>query len=501
MKESLKYLQNGSDIRGIAISGVQGEEVNLTNEIANKLGKAFATWLAVKSDTSTTQLQIAVGRDSRLSGPELAKAFILGMLKVGAHAMDVGYATTPAMFMATQFSKTKCQGAVMLTASHLPYNRNGFKFFTAYSGLEKEDITQMLSMAEEDQWIEPENPGMITHLDLIDIYSDHICSLIQKGTDKTLPFKNKKIIVDAGNGAGGFFARDILSKLGADIKGSLFLDPDGHFPNHVPNPEDDEAISYLIRAVQKEKADLGIIFDTDVDRAAIVDETGRPIHRNRLIALLSAIILMEHPGSYIVTDSVTSDGLSEFIRARGGIHFRYKRGYRNVINKSIDLNEEGNESWLAIETSGHAAFRENYFLDDGAFLVAKILIALSRDTEKMIRPGDLIKKLREPQEAREFRIPIKSDDYRDYGKEILDKLEQFSASQSGWTKTTENYEGIRIQCDDSHGAGWFLLRLSLHDPILPLNIESNMTGGVSFILSRLKNFFKDFQDLNLETLA
>jgi phosphomannomutase len=133
--------------------------------------------------------------------------------------------------------------------------------------------------------------------------------------------------------------------------------------------------------------------------------------------------------------------------------------------------------------------------------VAKILIALSRDTEKMIRPGDLIKKLREPQEAREFRIPIKSDDYRDYGKEILDKLEQFSASQSGWTKTTENYEGIRIQCDDSHGAGWFLLRLSLHDPILPLNIESNMTGGVSFILSRLKNFFKDFQDLNLETLA
>ncbi len=500
MKESLKYLQNGSDIRGVALAGVEGEEVNLTIDIALGIGKAFATWLAVENDMDIGDIQIAVGMDSRLSGPELCKAFIDGATLVGAHILNTGLCTTPAMFMATQFSETKCHGGVMLTASHLPYNRNGFKFFTQRSGLEKENITQLLALVEEDTWMTPDREGEVKEIDLISLYSDFICNLIRKGSGSEQPLRNMKILVDAGNGSGGFFATQILHKLGADTSGSLFLNPDGNFPNHAPNPEDAGAISFLINAVRKEKADLGIIFDTDVDRAAIVDDTGKPINRNRLIALLSAIVLKEHPGSYIVTDSVTSDGLTTFITGLGGKHYRYKRGYRNVINKSIELNTEGLQSFLAIETSGHAAFKENYFLDDGAFLVAKILMAISGKSDESINPGDMIAELEEPFEAEEFRIQIIADDFLTYGAEVLDQLKTFSSMQTGWKAADQNYEGIRIQCDKTNGDGWFLLRLSLHDPVLPLNIESNSPGGISFISKRLSTFFKDFQHLNLESL-
>jgi len=185
------------------------------------------------------------------------------------------------------------------------------------------------------------------------------------------PLQGLKIIVDAGNGAGGFYASQVLQPLGADTTGSQFLDPDGTFPNHIPNPENKGAMASIREAVLANQADLGIIFDTDVDRSAAVDPQGNELNRNRLIALVAAIVLREHPGSTIVTDSIISEGLTQFIADLGGVHHRFKRGYKNVINEAIRLNATGQESWLAIETSGHAAMRENYFLDDGAYLISK----------------------------------------------------------------------------------------------------------------------------------
>lgn len=122
-----------------------------------------------------------------------------------------------------------------------------------------------------------------------------------------------KVVVDAGNGSGGFFA-SMLADLGADTTGSQFLEPNGTFPNHVPNPEDPTAMQSAAGAVARAKADLGIVFDTDVDRSAVVAPDGREINRNRLIAVLSAIVLEDHPGSTVVTDSVTSKGLAQFIQ-------------------------------------------------------------------------------------------------------------------------------------------------------------------------------------------
>lgn len=181
----------------------------------------------------------------------------------------------------------------------------------------------------------------------------------------------------------------VLKPLGADTAGSQFLEPDGNFPNHIPNPENPAAMQSVSDAVVRAGADLGVIFDTDVDRAAVVDANGREINRNALIALISAVILKEQPGSTIVTDSVTSDGLAEFIAEKGGVHHRFKRGYKNVIDEARRLCDSGINAPLAIETSGHAALKENYFLDDGAYLVTRIII----EAVKLRREGKTLSSL------------------------------------------------------------------------------------------------------------
>jgi len=152
-----------------------------------------------------------------------------------------------------------------------------------------------------------------------------------------------------------------------------------------------------------------------------------------MIALISAIVLQEHPGSTVVTDSITSDGLTQFIEQNlGGKHHRFKRGYKNVINESIRLNNSGEASWLAIETSGHGAMQENYFLDDGAYLATKLLVELAKAKLEDKLLTDLISDLQEPVVSEEFRLTIKTDDFKAYGNNVINKLQEFSHSQDDW---------------------------------------------------------------------
>ncbi len=497
-----KKLQNGSDIRGVALEGVKGENVNLIPKVVTLLGKSFIDWLKSKGHEDIT---VAVGMDSRISGASLKKAFAEGIVSMGGNVVDCGLASTPAMFMTTKSDAVKATAGVMLTASHLPFNRNGLKFFTAEGGLDKRDISEILAIAERGYFTEASKTGDIKKFDFISEYAALLVTYIRAGAnsseDYDRPLKGAKIIVDAGNGAGGFFASKVLGPLGADTEGSQFLKPDGRFPNHVSNPEDEEAMNSICKAVVKHKADLGIIFDTDVDRSAVVDRNGNPVNRNDLIALISAVVLKEHPGSMIVTDSITSDGLTKFIEEDlKGVHHRFKRGYKNVIDEAIRLNNEGKACHLAIETSGHAALKENYFLDDGAYLVAKLLVEVAR-----LRAGggeltDLIAKLESSAESREFRFSIITENFSDYGNKVIEKLAEKSASREGWEVVSPNYEGIRVRCDNDDEKGWFLLRLSLHDPVMPLNIESDIEGGVNRIAARLKELLKSFRELNISGL-
>lgn len=490
-------LRNGTDVRGIASEGVAGEEVDLTAERAENIAAAFCLWL--KARAGKASVRIAVGHDSRISAPVLSESVISGIEKTGGTAVFTGLSSTPSMFMLLKDESFACDGSVMITASHLPFNRNGLKFFTPDGGLGAEDIREILTSAAEGNF--PAGPaGSRETRPYLDIYAAGLVQKVRAATDEERPLEGKRILVDAGNGAGGFYAEKVLLPLGADTTGSQFLEPDGRFPNHIPNPENETAMRSVCEAVKNSGADFGIIFDTDVDRAGAVDENGEEINRNRLIALISAILLREKPGT-IVTDSVTSDGLAQFIEAHGGKHCRFRRGYKNVIDEAVRRNAAGEYTPLAIETSGHAALKENYFLDDGAYLVTRLLIALAEESKNGRKLTDLIRDLPEPAEAEEARLHFeKGCDFKTLGNRVIEELTDYARSLPFVSPAPENYEGIRLNFDKTHGDGWVLVRMSLHEPILPVNLESNSEGGTKKIAAILYDFLKKYPFLDLSPL-
>ncbi|KAL1195475.1 hypothetical protein V5N11_030747 [Cardamine amara subsp. amara] len=516
-------LQNGSDIRGVAVTGVEGEPVSLPEPVTEAIAAAFGQWLSHKKKDESRRLRVSVGHDSRISAQTLLEAVSRGLGISGLDVVQFGLASTPAMFNSTLTEDESflcpADGAIMITASHLPYNRNGFKFFTSDGGLGKVDIKNILERAadiyknvsDENLRKSQREISSIKKVDYMSVYTSGLVKAVRRAAgDLEKPLEGFHIVVDAGNGAGGFFAAKVLEPLGAITSGSQFLDPDGMFPNHIPNPEDKSAMEAITKAVLDNKADLGIIFDTDVDRSAAVDSTGREFNRNRLIALLSAIVLEEHPGTTIVTDSVTSDGLTSFIEKKlGGKHHRFKRGYKNVIDEAIRLNSIGEESHLAIETSGHGALKENHWLDDGAYLMVKILnkLAVARAAGKGSGSKvltDLVEGLEEPRVALELRLKIDKNhpdlegrDFREYGEKVLQHVTNSIETNPSLKRAPVNYEGIRV----SGFGGWFLLRLSLHDPVLPLNIEAQSEDDAVKLGLVVASAVKEFNALDTSALS
>lgn len=543
MNRDYKKLQNGSDIRGVALTGIEGENPNLGQKEAEHLASAFLMWLSAKTGEAPKKLRIAVGYDPRLSGKYLMQGILNGIVPYGATVLDCGLASTPAMFMSTVFPEFSCHGAIMITASHLPFNRNGFKYFNRDGGLDKKDISEIISFAESDQQlkqlgerINENNFEMVlgkkvynsVKVDLMSAYSEFLKNKIKDGVKHPAhyetPLKGLKIVVDAGNGGGGFYAKKVLEPLGADISASQFLEADGTFPNHAPNPEDKEAMESVCMQVITSQADLGLIFDTDVDRASAVDHRGREINRNGIVAMAAALVSEEHPGTTVVTDSITSDQLTVFLEKDLGLkHKRFKRGYKNVINEAIRLNAEGTDCQLAMETSGHAALKENHFLDDGAYLATKIVIKAAKLALEGRNLDSLISAMEEPAEAKEIRLPITCEEFASYGDKIIEDLRLWASMKDcaqrdesgnivpvaeegcclchcGMSVAEPNYEGVRVNFDKSHGDGWCLLRKSLHDPIMPLNIESNTKGGCVVIAEKLRPFLEAYENLDISKL-
>ena len=499
LNERFRQFKSGTDIRGVATEGVAGQPVNLTDEVIERMADGFVLWLAEKVGKAPDALKISVGRDSRVSGPHIMALTTARFQAAGAAVLRCGLASTRSMFMTTV--DMGCDGALQITASHHPYNRNGLKFFTRAGGLEGSDIEAILTYAQNGDRPAEKDGGTVTDVDYMSDYAAGLREKIKRevgADDYEHPLKGFHIVVDAGNGAGGFYADRVLAPLGADTSGSRFLEPDGMFPNHVPNPEDATAMASVCEAVRENSADLGVIFDTDVDRGGAVDSRGNEINRNRLVAVAAAIALEGNEGGTIVTDSITSSGLKTFIeQTLGGRHYRYRRGYKNVIDKALELNAQGVNCPLAIETSGHAAMRENYFLDDGAYLCTKIIIKAAQLRSQGKELGDLTADLKEPLESREVRFQILEKDFRACGERIIADLTDYAAKQPGWQLADDNREGVRVSFDKENGDGWFLLRLSVHDPIMPLNIESDSRGGVDVIEKQLRRFLETTTGLAL----
>ncbi|KAF8752725.1 hypothetical protein HU200_011878 [Digitaria exilis] len=406
-------LQNGSDIRGVAVAGVEGEPVNLTEPVTEAIAAAFAAWLLNKKKADgLRRLRISVGHDSRIS----------------AHKLQI--ASTPAMFNSTltedERNHLPVDGAIMITASHLPYNRNGLKFFTNDGGLNKANIKDILERASKiyeesangnQQEQEGAFRGALTNVDYMSIYASDLVQAVRKSAgDKVENHLLSLVILLIFCGSHLILHDKVLKPLGAVTTGSQFLEPDGLFPNHIPNPEDETAMKAITQAVLDNKADLGIIFDTDVD-------SGRELNRNRLIALMAAIVLEEHPGTTVVTDSVTSDGLTVFIENKLGKHHRFKRGYKNVIDEAIRLVKLLNKL-AAARTLGSS-------------VGSKVLT-------------DLVEGLEEAAVTAEIRS------FRDYGEAVLRHLENAIDKDPNLHKAPKNYEGV---CQYT----LFLLKLSCVD--------------------------------------
>ncbi|XP_058079328.1 uncharacterized protein LOC131227544 isoform X2 [Magnolia sinica] len=439
----IKRLQNGPDIRGVALEGEKGRTVDFTPQAVEAIAESFGEWVingldGVGGKKEAGQVRVSVGRDPRISGPSLSVALFKGLAHAGCLAFDMGLATTPACYMSTLLSPFAYDASIM-------------------------------------------------------------------------------IVVNAGNGSGGFFTWDVLEKLGADTTGSLNLEPDGMFPNHIPNPEDKIAMSLTKAAVLEGKAHLGIVFDTDVDRSGVVDEAGNTINGDRLIALMAAIVLREYPGTTIVTDARTSVALTRFITSRGGHHCLYRVGYRNVIDKGVQLNKDGIETHLMMETSGHGALRENNFLDDGAYMVVKIIIEMVRmkldGSDEGI--GSLIRDLEDPVESVELRMNVLSqpNEAKKKGAEAVETLRKYieEGRLSGWELdlcgdcwvsdgclADSNDEPAAIDAhmyrikvmDEEHGQhGWIHIRQSVHNPNIALNLQSSVPGGCQSMSQILRDRF------------
>ena len=494
--EGYLKLKSGADIRGCA-SEAEGRSARLTPQAAERIGYAFALRLAARLKTTPDKLVVAVGHDARQSGPALSQAFIHGLTDADCDVIDCGLCTTPAMFWAA--ARGGADGAAMVTASHHPWYENGFKLMGRDGPLTSGELDEILLTAQATQPV----LRLVKPCDMGERYLQELRQMVEKrlDTDVQCPLLGLHVVVDALGGAGGFYAR-FLEDLGCEVTGSQGLEPDEYSPAGAQAFDSPQALAAISRAVTQNTADMGILLDADGDRAVMVDEKGRVINGNRLIALIAAILLEEVPGATIVTDSVTSSGLQRFITEWGGNHYRFKRGYQNVIQEAIRLNEEGIDCPLAIETSGHAAFRENHFLDDGLYLATRLLCeALTRKREGETL-GSLIEELSEPVERTELRLRVKAEDCRQAAQSVIETILSHTLDNAAWHLAGDNREGVRILFDLDGGVenAWFQLRLSVHEPELVLSAESDAPGGVGHMLGQLYALIRDEDLIDLDPL-
>jgi phosphomannomutase len=448
---------------------------------------------------------VVIGVDPRPHSVKLAAAFSCGLESVpNTKMLYTQLASTPSMAWMARMNKA--DATVMVTASHLPVDKNGFKFFLSQQGgMTVKQVKQLGQLATQCATVWYEHgvlpPTMSSNhvscqwVDLFPEYAATLNSAVQRETKDhqlsyaTQPLQGLKIVLNAGNGSGGFFAK-VLQDLGADISHSLNVEPDGTFPAGVPNPEDKKMVQRTLEQCVAVQADLGIMLDTDADRCGFIvpslDGSGyEALNRNRLIALLGVAFSRQSPGCAIVTDSVTSEGLAKFlVEDLDLIHVRYLKGYANVINKAKELTESGKaNAEVAIETSGHCAMQENGYLDDGTYTAVKVVSMLALESKSSESKSPLLKLIEALQEmpvVDEVRLPI-HDGSLETMKATFDicatEIERkATANEYGWELDRENLEGVRVRFGQDQ---FFMLRKSLHDPIISLQVEALSPASAS----------------------
>jgi len=423
------------DIRG----RVDGENAQITPELANLVGKALGTYLPGQFGTD----HMFVGSDNRPSSDGLKQAMIEGVASTGMNVTDIGQVLTPTTYFATASYGEKGAG-VMITGSHLDTRYNGIKMAYRSLALAGEQIQDLLKIIQSGDFTTG-NGSVGSDPDMINKHMAHIGGMV------TLA-KPLKVVLDAGNGLSGKYIPPILEKLGADVT-CLYCEPDGTYPNHLPNPEDPEMTKDLEAKVVEVGADLGLAFDGDSDRCGFIDNHGHHIAADRLLALLARDLLSRHPGSPIVFDVKASQALPDEIKKYGGKPVMWKSGHSLMKQKMHEIN-----SPLGGEVSGHLFIGENYFGFDDAPLVALKTLEIISKTDKSI--AEIFEEI--PKLAATPEIILSAPD--DVKFTMIDEI------QAELDKDYEviTVDGARVLFEN----GWGLVRASNTQPAVTLRFEA-----------------------------
>ncbi len=436
------------DIRGVV-------PTSLNTQIAHALGLAFA-----KQALAHEERTVAVGRDGRLSGPELSKALIEGLRAGGVDVIDVGMVTTPMLYFAAH---TLCKSGIQITGSHNPKDYNGFKMVLAGKAIYGEEILALYQEMKNRQ-SKTLSKGSLREVDISSDYSKRITS------DVTLNRK-MKIVIDSGNGVAGASAPAIFKALGCEVV-ELFSEVDGQFPNHHPDPSKPENLKDLIQALQTTDAELGLAFDGDGDRLGVVTKDGQTIYPDRQMLLFAKDVLSRVPGGAIVFDVKCSQQLAPAVASLGGKPVMYKTGH-SLIKAQMKVLD----SPLGGEMSGHIFFKERWYgFDDGTYAGARLLEILSQSPNA----SDVLNALPTSFSTPELNVPCHEGEPHRLTQSILDYVKANLGDLPGLHKNPVvcDVDGLRIDWNDGFG----LIRASNTTPVLVLRFE----GQTSEALSRIE---------------
>lgn len=440
------------DIRGVA-------DRDLTDELAGLVGRAVASRLRREGVEA-----LCLGRDVRASSPRLHAAIAAGIRASGVDVIDAGVVPTPLLYYAIVASGAG--GGIMVTGSHNPIEYNGFKITRGTSPIWGEEIRDLGRQMEAADFTD--GAGSLRALDVVPSYR----AMVRERLPRTRPLK---IVVDAGNGTGGLVGPDLLEDMGHQVV-RLYCEPDGRFPNHLPDPTVPKYMVDLEARVLAEKADLGVGLDGDSDRIGLVDERGRMVFGDQLLALYARELLERLPGSAILFDVKCSQGLPEDIIAHGGRPVMWKTGHSLLKAK---MKADGIP--LAGEMSGHMFFGEGYFgFDDALYGAARIAAYLGRLPEPLSAQIDSL-----PAYVNSPEIRVACPDER--------KFEVVEAVTRHFRETREviDIDGARVLFPH----GWGLLRASNTQPVLVLRFESRDRAGLTEIEGAFRQVLGRFPEV------
>ncbi|WP_454828363.1 phosphomannomutase/phosphoglucomutase [Pseudoxanthomonas wuyuanensis] len=437
--------------RAYDIRGIIGQTLDV--DVAELIGQAIGSVMHEEDLTD-----IVVGRDGRLSGPDLIGGLIEGLRKAGRNVIDIGMAPTPVAYFAAYHLRTG--SSVAVTGSHNPPDYNGFKIVVGGQTLSGDAITDLYGRIRDNRLHTANARGDLQQRDVAADYIQRIADDVQ--LDRPL-----KVVVDAGNGVAGDIAPQLLEAIGAEVI-PLYCDVDGTFPNHHPDPSEPHNLEDLIQTVKRFDADIGLAFDGDADRLGVVTREGEIIFPDRLLMLFAADVLERNPGALIIYDVKCTGKLQGWVLRHGGTPMMWKTGHSLIKAK---MRETGAE--LAGEMSGHFFFQERWYgFDDGLYSAARLLEILAARPET---PSEVLATLPDGISTPEIKVPMENGTPHAL-------VERFVQSAQFEGARISNIDGLRADWDD----GWGLLRASNTTPILVLRFEADNEAA----LARVKETFR-----------